>query len=149
MFNSTNQSRQWSASYPFVGEQITGVGQMPRKHHRAGDISDLAGRQAEGKRSAEVVDYGVNLGVAPTLCIPDGLNRSLPFPPAAERCALTCVLCRWKSLPGPGPTPTSAPQTCTARCLFETSDYSDCKPSYAGRIRRGNPATGNPIEEHE
>ena len=68
-----------------VGEQITCCGQMLGEHHRAGDVRGLAGRQVESQRAALFVAYGVNLGVAASFCATDGLNRSPPFPPPAQR----------------------------------------------------------------
>ena len=72
----------------FVGEQITGCGQVIGEHHRTGNIGSLAGRQVESQRAALFVTYGVNLGVAASFCQAYGLNRSPPFPPPAQRWTL-------------------------------------------------------------
>jgi len=71
-----------------VGEQITGCWQMIGEHHRAGNIGGLAGRQIENQRTALFVIYGVNLGVTASFCTTNGLNRSPPFPPPAQRWTL-------------------------------------------------------------
>ena len=65
---------------------------MTGEHNRARDIGGLTGRQVERQRSAMLIAYGVDLGVAATLGAADGLRRSPPFPSPAERCALTWVL---------------------------------------------------------
>ena len=75
-----------------VGEQVAGVGEAISQHHGARDVGDLAGREIEGEGSAAVVAQGVDLGVAPALGAADGLNRSPPFPPPAQRCTLTWVV---------------------------------------------------------
>jgi hypothetical protein len=62
------------------------------EHDGTRDIGGLAGRQVERQRSAMLIAYGVDLGVAASLGAADGLRRSPPFPPPAERCALTWVL---------------------------------------------------------
>ena len=56
------------------------------------DDGGLAGRQVEGQGAAMLVAYGMDLGVASALCAADGLSRSPPFAPPAQRCALTGVL---------------------------------------------------------
>ena len=75
-----------------VGEKVTGVGQAPGEHDGAGDVGGLAGGEIERQGTAMGVAYGMDLGVAPALGAADGLNRSPPFPPPAQRCALTWVV---------------------------------------------------------
>lgn len=75
----------------FVGDEIAGLRKMLGKHDGAGDVGGLAGSQIEGQRTAMAIAYGMDLGVASALGAADGLNRSPPFPPPAQRCALTWV----------------------------------------------------------
>ncbi len=75
-----------------VGEQIFRRRKVTGEHHGSGDVGNLAGCQVEGQGAAILVAYGVDLGVAPTFGATDGLNRSPPFPPPAQRWALTWVL---------------------------------------------------------
>ena len=44
------------------------------------------------RRAAVLIAYGADLGVAPSFGATDGLNGSPPFPPPAQRRALTSVL---------------------------------------------------------
>ena len=46
----------------------------------------------KGERSAVAIGNGVDLGVASAPADADRLGVRAPFPPAAERCAFTCVL---------------------------------------------------------
>ena len=64
-------------------------------------VGGLARRQQEGERSALAVGDGMDLGVAPAPADPDRLGMRPPFPPAAERCAFTCVLSISTSAGGP------------------------------------------------
>jgi len=72
-----------------VGEQITRPRQMASEHDGALDVGGLAGGQIEGQGPAVFVAQGVDLGVSAALGAADGLSRSPPFPPPAQRCALT------------------------------------------------------------
>jgi len=69
----------------FIGEQILGCWQMFGEHHRARDVGGLTGCQVENQRTALFVTYSVNLGVSTSFCATDGLSRSPPFPPPAQR----------------------------------------------------------------
>ena len=62
------------------------------KHDGAFDVGGLAGREIEGQGPAMFVAQGMDLGVASALCAADGLSRGPPFPPPAQRCALTWVV---------------------------------------------------------
>ena len=75
-------------------------------------VGGLSGRQQEGERSALSVGDGVDLGVATASADADRLDVRPPFPPAAERCAFTCVLSISTSLGGP---PSAASASNTAR----------------------------------
>jgi len=75
-----------------VGDQITGIRQAFREHHGTGDVGSLTRRQIECQGVAMRVSDGVDLGVAASLGAADGLNRSPPFPPPAQRRALTWVV---------------------------------------------------------
>lgn len=58
----------------------------------AGQIMRLARRQAKGDGPARCVGQGMNLGRPSAARSSDGLPIFPPFPPDAERCALTDVL---------------------------------------------------------
>ncbi len=75
-------------------------------------VGGLPRRQQEGERPALAVGDGVDLGVASTPADPDRLDARPPFPPAAERCAFTCVLSISTSAGGP---PDAASVSNTAR----------------------------------
>lgn len=75
-----------------VSQQEPSIGQMICQHDRTGDVGGLTGCQIECQGTAIFITYGVNLGVSPAFCATDGLNKSPPFPPPAQRCALTWVL---------------------------------------------------------
>ena len=85
-----------------VDEQVLGRATVRR----------LAGRQVEGERPAVSVGDGVDLGVAAAPIGADLLRVSPPLPPAAERCAFTCVLSISTSAGGP---PVAASTSNTAR----------------------------------
>src|SRR5271165_5642554 len=53
-----------------------------------------ARREDQDPRAAQLIDKAVNLAVAPALGDANRLFRRPPFPPPAQRCALTCVLSR-------------------------------------------------------
>ena len=57
----------------FVGQEVTGIGQVTGQHNGARDIGGLTGRQVERQRSAMLIAYGVDLGVATALGAADGL----------------------------------------------------------------------------
>ena len=57
----------------FAGQEVPGVGQVTGEHNGACDIGGLTGRQVERQRSAMLIAYGVDLGVAPSLGAADGL----------------------------------------------------------------------------
>ncbi len=73
----------------FVREQVSSIRQARAQHDGSLDVGGLAWRQVEGQRTTIFVAYGVNLGVAASFGSANGLSRSPPFPPAAQRCALT------------------------------------------------------------
>ena len=75
-------------------------------------VGGLPRRQVEGERSALAVGDGMDLGVAPAPANTDRLGARPPFPPAAERCALTCVLSISTAAGGP---PAAANVSNTAR----------------------------------
>lgn len=64
-------------------------------------VGSLTGRQVEGERGAVTVGECMDLGVAAATADADRLVRSPPLPPAAERCAFTCVLSISTSAGGP------------------------------------------------
>ncbi len=73
-------------------------------------VGSLARRQQEGERSALTISDGVDFGVASASADADRLGVRPPFPPAAERCAFTCVLSINTSAGGP-PAAASASNT--------------------------------------
>jgi len=75
-----------------VGEKVSRPRQMRGEHDGALDVGGLAGREIEGQGPAMFVAQGMDLGVASALCAADGLSRGPPFPPPAQRCALTWVV---------------------------------------------------------
>ena len=75
-------------------------------------VGRLSGRQQEGERSPLAVGDGMDLGVASASADADRLGARPPFPPAAERCAFTCVLSISTSAGGP---PAAASVSNTAR----------------------------------
>jgi len=76
----------------FVGKQVAGPRQMVGEHDRTLDVGGLAGGEIEGQWPAMFVAQGMDLGVSAALGAADGLSRSPPFPPPAQRCALTKVV---------------------------------------------------------
>ena len=75
-----------------VGEQITRPRQMAGEHDGALYVGGLAGGEIEGQGPAMFVAQGMNLGVSAAFGAAYGLSRSPPFPPPAQRCALTKVV---------------------------------------------------------
>ena len=73
----------------FIGKQITGLRQGSAKHDSTLDVGGLARCQIENQRTALLVAYGVNLGVTASFGAANGLSRGPPFPPPAQRWALT------------------------------------------------------------
>nr|WP_321983265.1 hypothetical protein [uncultured Lichenicoccus sp.] len=55
-------------------------------------VSDMAFGKAEGDQAPETIGQDVDLGGAATAADADGLGLAPPFPPAAQRWALTWVL---------------------------------------------------------
>ena len=53
---------------------------------------DVARREQQDPRAAERIGQRVDRGRAAAARTPDRLVEGPPFPPAAERCAFTCVL---------------------------------------------------------
>jgi hypothetical protein len=74
------------------------------RHDRLGhrDIGDVSWCQGEGDRSATIIGQSMDLARPAAARAPDRLALFPPFPPAAERCALTCELSR-QSSSGMGP----------------------------------------------
>ena len=64
-------------------------------------VGSLSRRQQEGEWSALAVGDRVDLGVATASADADRLEVRPPFPPAADRCAFTCVLSISTSAGGP------------------------------------------------
>jgi hypothetical protein len=57
-----------------------------------GDVVGVAGRQKQNARPPLFIGQRVELARPAAARVADRLEEGPPFPPAAERCALTCVL---------------------------------------------------------
>jgi hypothetical protein len=75
-----------------VGVQDVAFGQLFEQHCTGGAIRDLPAGQHEGERAALRIGQRVDLRRAPATRTANGLIFLPPFPPAAERCALTAEL---------------------------------------------------------
>ena len=75
-----------------IGVDDTAPGQGVQQVLGGAAVGGLAWRQQECERSALAVGDSVDLAVATAPADTDRLEVSPPFAPAAERCALTCVL---------------------------------------------------------
>ena len=73
----------------FIGQEVTGIRQTRAQHDGALDVGGLTGGQVERQGAAMLVAYGVDFGVAASLGEADGLSRSPPFPPPAQRWTFT------------------------------------------------------------
>ena len=63
-----------------------------QQHLGTSQVVGLSGRDGERHGPAGLVGYGVNLSRPSAARSSDGLDEVPPFAPAAERCALMCVL---------------------------------------------------------
>ena len=103
-------------------------------------VGGLARCQQEGERSALTVGNGMDLGVASAPADPDRLGLRPPFPPAAERCAFTCVLSISTSAGGP---PAAANVSNTARHTpFAVHRTCGCRAFWADRRSPEHPSSG-------
>jgi len=84
-----------------VGVDDAPFGQVDQQMLGRTAIGRLARRQMKGEWAAIAVGDGVDLGVPATPTAADRLRVSPPLPPAAERCAFTCVLSISTSAGGP------------------------------------------------
>lgn len=84
-----------------VGLDDAPLGQVDQQMLGRAAIGRLARRQMKGERAAMAVGDGVDLGVPATPTAADRLRAGPPLPPAAERCAFTCVLSISISADGP------------------------------------------------
>ena len=75
-----------------VGDELAWGSGDGEQIARSGQIAAVAGREDEGEWAAELVGQRVNLGGTSTARPPDRMSAGPPFAPAAERCALTCML---------------------------------------------------------
>jgi len=69
--------------------QAGGRRQVGEQLGRDGRVAPMAGTHDQAPWAPEFIDGGVDLGGAPAAGPADGLDFGPPFPPAAERCALT------------------------------------------------------------
>jgi hypothetical protein len=75
-----------------VGEQFAGQAGLSQELSGAGQIVSVAGRNEKRKRTPQIVSQRVNFGRPPAPRAADRVTEGPPFAPAAERCALMCVL---------------------------------------------------------
>lgn len=85
-----------------VGEELLDPGNQLDAVFRHGAIGGVAGGQDERPRPQIFVDKRVYLAVSAALRDPDRLKESPPFPPPAQRCALTWELSKATSAGGSG-----------------------------------------------
>jgi len=78
---------------------VSPVGQQParqaggsQKLSGASQIVSVAGRDEKRKRASQIVGQRVDFGRPPAPRAADRVTEGPPFAPAAERCALMCVL---------------------------------------------------------
>src|SRR5690606_28878505 len=95
-----------------VGMDNAASWQIDQQQLRRTAVGRLSRRQVEGERPALRVGDGVEFGVAAAPADADRLGVSPRFPPAAERCAFTCVLSISTSAGGP---PSAGSASNTAR----------------------------------
>lgn len=85
----TQHPSQRSGVIALVGQHVAcapGAGQQTRRDR---DVGDVAGRQDQCEGASDDVGEGVDLGRLAAPRRPDPLRPGPPFPPKAERCALT------------------------------------------------------------
>jgi len=75
----------------FVGQKLFDAGNETDAGFGQRAFDDVAGRQDKNPRPAKLVDDRVNLAVFAAFGQADRLNLRPPFPPPAQRWALTCV----------------------------------------------------------
>ena len=75
-----------------VGDELARGAGDGEQVARSVQVAGVAGGEDEGERAAELVGQRVNLGGTSTARTPDRMSAGPPFAPAAERCALTCML---------------------------------------------------------
>lgn len=75
-----------------VGEQAVGRSGDGQQIARTAQIVGIARRQHQSARPPQLVGQRVNLGGTSASGSADSLRQRPPFAPAAERCALMCML---------------------------------------------------------
>ncbi len=75
-----------------IGDEPPDRSGAVEKARRNGDVVDVAGGQDEDARPTLFVRERVELAGAAAARFAERLPEGPPFPPAAERCALMCVL---------------------------------------------------------
>lgn len=73
----------------FVRQKIPGPFERCQKAGRRLDVGDVAGGQGEREGAAQHIGQGMDLGGVAAARGADALRLRPPFPPKAERCALT------------------------------------------------------------
>src|SRR5579872_6690878 len=82
-------------------------------------VGGVARREDEDPRAAQLIDKAVNLAVAPALGYANRLFRRPPFPPPAQRCALTCVLSRAIRSGGSAGSAAASKMLCQIPCALQ------------------------------
>ena len=75
-----------------IRQQASGRWDARQQLGDTGQIVRLARRQTQRNGSSDLIGQGMNLGRPSAARAPDGLSKLPPFPPEAERWALTDVL---------------------------------------------------------
>src|SRR4029434_5340896 len=82
-------------------------------------VGGVARREDQDPRAAQLIDKAVNLAVAPALGDANRLFRRPPFPPPAQRCALTCVLSRAIRSGGSAGSAAASKMLCQIPCALQ------------------------------
>src|SRR6478736_2122494 len=82
-------------------------------------VGSVARREDQDPRAAQLIDKAVNLAVAPALSDANRLFRRPPFPPPAQRCALTCVLSRAIRSGGSAGSAAASKMLCQIPCALQ------------------------------
>lgn len=85
----SQRSAQGVGVVALVGQDVASPGRAGEQGRGDGDVRDVAGREDQGKGAAGDVGEGVDLARLAAARRADTLDFGPPFPPKAERCALT------------------------------------------------------------
>lgn len=85
----TQRAAQGVSVIALVGQDVASVWRAGEQGRGDGDVGDVAGCQDQGEGASDDVSEGVDLGRLAPARRPDRLDSGPPFPPKAERWALT------------------------------------------------------------